>query len=56
MPVEGLDKPCPHCGRVSGDHTLREWAECMGQSSELPFEPIPDDSIANAAANRAEGR
>ncbi len=54
MAVEGLDSRCPACDRISGDHTLREWAECMGESSELPFEPIAEDSAeaANAALRK----
>lgn len=49
--MKGLDDDCPTCGRTSGDHTLREWATCLGESTTLPFEPIPDD--AAAAANAA---
>lgn len=48
--VSGLEKPCGTCGRVSGDHTLREWAKCMGTvTTDLPFERVPDD-MADAAA------
>lgn len=51
MAVEGLDQPCGTCGRVSGDHTLREWAVCLGTVTlDLPFEPIPDDAAAAASA------
>lgn len=47
--VRGLDDPCPTCQRASGDHTLREWATCIGtQTTDLPFEPVPDD-LADAA-------
>jgi hypothetical protein len=42
--VDGLDGPCSVCGRVSGDHTLLEWSDCMGETLvDLPYEPIPDD-------------
>lgn len=51
MGVTGLDEPCGACGRTSGDHTLREWAECLGTgTTDLPFEQIPDDTAALAAA------
>ncbi|HXS32221.1 MAG TPA: hypothetical protein VN758_00435 [Solirubrobacterales bacterium] len=50
MPVEGLNDPCAACGRRSGDHTLDEWAKCMGTPSvDLPFEPIPDDAARLAS-------
>jgi hypothetical protein len=39
VPVDGLEKPCPTCGRPSGDHTLREWAACLGTpSQDMPYE------------------
>lgn len=42
--VNGLDAPCPVCGRVSGDHTLREWGACLGTTVEdLPFAEVPAD-------------
>jgi hypothetical protein len=50
VPVHGLDDACPACRRPSGDHTLREWAACMGESTELPYEPIPNDTAAAANA------
>lgn len=44
--IEGLDDNCPACGRRSGDHTLDEWAACLGESgTALPF-TIPDDDSA----------
>lgn len=30
MPVGGLDEACGTCGKRSGDHTLDEWAVCLG--------------------------
>ncbi len=49
--VGGLDGPCVVCGRVSGDHTLREWAACVGTvTTDLPFERTPPDMAAAAAA------
>lgn len=48
--VSGLEEPCPVCDRTSGDHTVREWAACLGQqTTNLPFEETPPD-IAGAAA------
>lgn len=50
-PVRGLDEPCGTCGRVSGDHTLREWAQCLGTvTTDLPFEETPPDLATAAAA------
>lgn len=50
MSVRGLDDPCAACDRVSGDHTLREWAVCMGtQTTDLPWAPVPDDATGAAA-------
>lgn len=39
--VSGLDDPCPNCQRPAGDHTLREWRDCMKASeTHVPmFEP-----------------
>ena len=49
--LRGLEEPCSTCGRVSGDHTLREWATCMGTlTTDLPFEETPPDMAAAAAA------
>lgn len=46
MPVEGLDDNCPACGRRSGDHTLDEWAACLGESTAaMPF-TVPDGDTA----------
>lgn len=45
-----LNEPCPACGHVSGDHTLRQWSACIGEvTTDLPFEETPPD-IADAAA------
>lgn len=47
MSVHGLDKVCGVCDRVSGDHTLREWAACLGSVTlDLPYEDVPADSVA----------
>lgn len=47
---DGLDAPCPVCGQVSGDHTLREWTTCLGRTTtDLAFEEIPSDTAAAAA-------
>jgi hypothetical protein len=47
--VSGLDARCPACDRVSGDHTLREWAVCLGTTTtDLPYEPTPADTAADA--------
>lgn len=43
--LTGLDQDCGVCGRVSGDHTLREWSECLGTTTtDLPYEPVPEDA------------
>lgn len=43
--INGLDEDCSVCGRVSGDHTLREWADCLGTTTiDLPYEPVPEDA------------
>lgn len=48
--LRNLDQPCATCGRPAGDHTLREWGECLGTlTTDLPFEDTPPD-IARAAA------
>lgn len=54
MSIQGLDKECPACGKVTGDHTVREWAQCTGEYTELPYEPIPEDAVevANAELRR----
>lgn len=55
MPVEGLDKPCGTCRRVSGDHTLREWAVCMGEvTTDLPYEEGPADAAKVVADSMRE--
>lgn len=56
MPVSGLDQPCGACGRPSGDHTLREWAACVGTTTtDLPYEALPSD-MAKAAADAVRER
>lgn len=43
-PLSNLDAPCPICGRKTGDHTMREWSECIGgMSHDLPYEPLAAD-------------
>ena len=45
MSVRNLDATC-HCGRIAGDHTMREWAECLGTpATDLPYEPVPDGPV-----------
>lgn len=52
MTVSGLDAPCAVCERPAGDHTLREWAACMGtQTTDLPYEAIPEDLAQTVAAS-----
>lgn len=47
MDIGGLDDPCLTCERPSGDHTLREWAKCMGeQNFEMPMEAPREDAVA----------
>lgn len=36
----GLDDPCAACGRDVGDHTMREWAACMGDHWENPYHDL----------------
>jgi hypothetical protein len=44
-PAQGLDGPCSVCGRIAGDHTLREWARCLGTTTtDLPYEAVPADA------------
>lgn len=46
--VEGLERPCHVCGRVCGEHSLYEWADCVGTTTlDLPYENTPTD-IADA--------
>lgn len=48
----GLEEPCPVCGRTSGDHTLREWAVCVGRPTlDLPYEDVAPDLAEAAAEN-----
>lgn len=50
MPVDGLDGPCGACERPAGDHTLREWAACLGTITlDLPFTEVPSDAAQLAA-------
>lgn len=43
-PVTGLDTDCGTCGRRAGDHTLDEWAKCMGTvTTDLPYEDNPHE-------------
>lgn len=45
--IAGLNDPCGSCRRRSGDHTLDEWAVCLGQPSHvLDFEEVPADVAA----------
>lgn len=55
MTVAGLDGPCGTCSRPAGDHTLREWATCIGEvTTDLPYEPTAPDAAELAAANIRE--
>jgi hypothetical protein len=39
----GLEKACPRCERLAGDHTLREWQACAGADRlELPYVDQPE--------------
>ncbi len=50
-PLRGLDEPCGACGRPAGDHTLREWSDCIGTvTTDLPYEATPTDLASAAAA------
>lgn len=45
MTVHNLDAAC-HCGRISGDHSLREWAARLGATAmDLPYEEVPDGPV-----------
>lgn len=44
--IDGLDDNCPTCGRRSGDHTLDEWATCLGDSATTTPFTVPDDDSA----------
>lgn len=42
MVTEGLEDKCPHCGRTVGDHTMRDWSECMGKlTRNEPHQDVP---------------
>lgn len=46
--IRGLDEPCglDDCGKVVGDHTMREWAEHVDRlDHDLPYEEIPGGPI-----------
>lgn len=50
MPVTGLDDACGACGRISGDHTLREWAACLGEATlDLPYRGLGGDEAERAS-------
>jgi hypothetical protein len=52
MAVTNLDSPCGVCARASGDHTLREWAACLGTTTlDLPYQPVAAD-ITSALRER----
>jgi hypothetical protein len=39
----GLEKACPRCQRLVGDHTLREWHDCADvERLEQPYEDQPE--------------
>lgn len=51
VPAPGLDSDCPTCGRRSGDHTLDEWAGCLGaKTTDIPYAETPPDSREAASA------
>lgn len=55
MSVSGLEQPCGTCERPAGDHTLREWAACMGEvTTDLPYEPSEPDAAELVAAQVRE--
>lgn len=40
--TEGLEDKCPVCERTVGDHTMRQWDECMGKlTRNEPHQDIP---------------
>lgn len=46
MSVRGLDDPCGTCRRRSGDHTLDQWAVCLGTPAlDLAYEDVPGGPI-----------
>lgn len=46
MSVRGLEDACV-CGRVVGDHTMREWHACLETATaDLPYEDAPDYATA----------
>lgn len=55
MTVNGLNAPCLSCARRTGDHTLDDWARCLGTPShDLAFEVTPDD-VAELIKGRFSG-
>jgi hypothetical protein len=43
-PIDGLDDTCGVCTRVVGDHTMRQWAVCIGTvSTNLPYEAAQEN-------------
>lgn len=50
--MKDLDAACPTCSEPYGDHTLRKLNECLDTpTTDLPFEPVPDDAAALASEN-----
>ncbi len=43
-PIGGLDEPCAACGRICGEHSVREWSACIATpQTDLPYESLPGD-------------
>lgn len=54
--IDGLDDACPACDLVCGDHTLRQWAACMGTlATRLPYAPQTAD-VADLANRTMQER
>lgn len=48
MAGAAIDKPCPHCGRPVGEHTINGWTECLqaaGMDYTIPYAEVPDGPI-----------
>lgn len=48
----GLDEPCPRCGVLVGDHTIRGYGECLdaaGFNYHVPFEEVPGGPVRMTA-------
>lgn len=44
--AEGMEDPCLACGRVVGDHTMREFNACTGESGyEIAYAPASSRTI-----------